>query len=234
MGTQSAAGVAVNTVTLLLMLVDMLLVRVNIAYYQKGKLINSRISILKNYVSFQFWVDLLSNLSLIVYMSSGNPKFIYVKIIFYIKIYTFVKIDQEIMHSLELHRVVYAIYRLTRMIVFVWFLTTWAGCIFFAIDYHFYLDPHSPYRAMGQLWLTNTAAVGNLDLIQNFSWDVWYDYALYWAIQTSSTVGYGDLTPMNPPEVFYCNLVILLMTVLFAFFINSIWEIIGTLQQSSV
>ena len=61
----------------------------------------------------------------------------------------------------------YAIYRLARMIVFVWFLNTWAACIFFAIDYNFYLQQGTYYQ-QGQLWLTNTAAVGNLDLIQNF------------------------------------------------------------------
>ena len=127
----------------------------------------------------------------------------------------------------------YCIYRLIRLIVILWFITTWIATIFFAIDYHYYLAKGYYYQK-NQLWLTNTAAVGNLEIIKVFSWYVWYEYALYWALQTSSTVGYGDLTPMNPPEVLYCNFVILFMTVLFAFFINSIWEIIGEVQESSV
>ena len=117
----------------------MVIIRVNIAYYQKGKLITSRVSILRRYFSFQLWIDMISNLILIVYLGSGLASLVYLKLIFYIKLYTFFKVDANIMHSLELLRVVYAIYRLARMIVFVWFLTTWAACIFFAIDYHFYL-----------------------------------------------------------------------------------------------
>jgi hypothetical protein len=95
-------------------------------------------------------------------------------------------------------RISYAFYRLLRVVIGLWFLATWIAGIFFAIDYSFYLEKGFYYQK-NQLWLTNTSAVGNLNLIINFSWYVWYEYALYWALQTSSTVGYGDLTPMNPP-----------------------------------
>ena len=146
------------------MFVDMGFVRVNIAYYQKGKLITSRQSILRKYFSLQLWIDLISNLVLVIYLAAGLPSLVYLKFIFYIKIYTLLKVDHAILHGLELARVAYAIYRLARMIVFVWFLTTWAACIFFAIDYHFYLERGTYYNE-GQLWLTNTEAVGNLNLI---------------------------------------------------------------------
>jgi hypothetical protein len=53
---------------------------------------------------------------------------------------------------------------------------------------------------------------------------------LYWALQTASTVGYGDITPMNPPEVFYVIIIILIMTILWAFYVNTIWTIISDLQ----
>ena len=79
---------------------DMLLIRVNISYYQKGKLITSRASILKKYFSLQLWIDLISNLVLTIYIASGIPSLVYLKFIFYIKVYTLVKIDSAIMHSL--------------------------------------------------------------------------------------------------------------------------------------
>jgi hypothetical protein len=81
--------------------------------------------------------------------------------------------------------------------ILLWFITSLAATIFFAIDYYYYLE-QGYYYHNGWLWLTNSEAVGNLDIINNSDWFVWYTYALYWAIQTASTVGYGDLTPMNP------------------------------------
>jgi len=66
-----------------------------------------------------------------------------------------------------------------------------------------------------------------MDVITSFVWPYWMVYAVYWAMQTATTDGYGDMTPKNPISTFYCNCIILLMTVMFAFFINSVWGIIG-------
>ena len=158
--------------SLLVLMVD-LLVRFNISYYQKGKLIVSRLTIFKKYISFQFWIDVGAVVVIMFYLVGGDAQLIYFKCIFYIKIYSLFKIDNDILHRLELSRVIYAIYRLIRLIIFLWFVTTWIATIFFAIDYSFYLKK-GYYYDKNQLWLTNTAAVGNLDLIKNFTWDVWY------------------------------------------------------------
>lgn len=42
-------------------------------------------------------------------------------------------------------------------------------------------------------------------------------------------VGYGDITPRNPVEVAYCDFAIVLMTLMYAFFISSVWEILTEL-----
>ena len=70
-------------------------------------------------------------------------------------------------------------------------------------------------------------------MIEEFPWYVWYEYALYWIFQSSTTVGYGNVTPKNPPEVLYCNFGILLGTLFFAYYINEIWNIIGDVQDAS-
>ena len=97
---QSAAGIAINTVTLIVLFADMLVVRVNISYYQKGKLICSRASILRKYFRLQLWVDLISNLVLTIYVASGVSSLVYLKFVFYIKVYSLLKVDSAIMHSL--------------------------------------------------------------------------------------------------------------------------------------
>jgi hypothetical protein len=37
-----------------------------------------------------------------------------------------------------------------------------------------------------------------MDVITNFTWPYWLVYAIYWAMQTATTVGYGDMTALNP------------------------------------
>ena len=91
----------------------------------------------------------------------------------------------------------YSIYRLLRIVAFVFFFVNWCACIYFAIDYAFYQQKGYYYQTT-QLWLNGSPATSNLDLVQIFPWTAWYNYALYWAVQTSSTIGYGDMTPRNP------------------------------------
>lgn len=55
---------------------------------------------------------------------------------------------------------------------------------------------------------------------------------MYWALQTVSTVGYGDITPRNPPSVVFTNISILITMFFFVFFINNIIEIIDEMTTS--
>ncbi len=59
-------------------------------------------------------------------------------------------------------------YKLFRMVTITWLFTTWAACIFFAIDYSYYTDPNSTYNIENQLWLTNSEVVDGLDIIASF------------------------------------------------------------------
>lgn len=150
-------------------------------------------------MKLQFWLNLISILALTIYLSVYNQYFIYIKILFYCRLYNLYIIDGQILHIMEFQRISFGLYRLARLVVFFWYLATIAGGIFFAIDYGYFLDKSSQYYKNDQLWLTNSSAAGNLSIITNYTWPVWYSYGLYWSLQTASTVGYGDITPMNPP-----------------------------------
>ena len=47
-------------------------------------------------------------------------------------------------------------------------------------------------------WLVSAASMPN---IINWDYTVHYLYAMYWSIITACTIGYGDITPLNPYEV---------------------------------
>ena len=68
-----------------------------------------------------------------------------------------------------------------------------------------------------------------IDLVETYSWKVWLNYAVYWALQTISTLGYGDITPRNPVEVAYCDIVIIGFCFVYPYFLNAAWEIIVVL-----
>jgi hypothetical protein len=60
----------------------------------------------------------------------------------------------------------------------------------------------------------------------DLSWWQQYFYALYWAIVTMATIGFGDLTPANYLETAVLCILMLLGTTVLSFNISSIGSII--------
>ena len=135
---QTAGGLAVNIIFLLILITDTLFVRFNLAYYKNGKEITSRVDIFEKYIKFRFWIDLTSTVVLFIFIAGGNSNLVYLKIVFYVKIYSLVIIDQEILDWLDIYPISFAIYRFIRVILLLWFFTTWFASVYFAIDYYFY------------------------------------------------------------------------------------------------
>lgn len=51
---------------------------------------------------------------------------------------------------------------------------------------------------------------------------VGYVYSLYFILMTMTTIGYGDITPVNPIEIGFTLFVMLICSALFGFTLNSI------------
>jgi hypothetical protein len=111
------------------------------------------------------------------------------------------------------------------MVGLIFFLTSFEACIYFAIDYSYYVEKGNNYEN-GYIWLTGSKATNYMNIIEDFDWLAWYIFALYWAVQTTSAVGYGKMTPRNPIEVLLCNIVMLTTVCIFVTFANTILDII--------
>ena len=174
-------------------------------------------------------------LALLIYVAAGLPQLIYLKIVFYLMGYCLYKTDGEILVKLELKRLTLGAYKLARLIILLMFVVLWLSCVYFAIDYHYYLLKGEYYPV--NLWLTNSVCSqysngSFIDLAAVYPWYIWLNYAFYWTLQSITGVGYGDITPRNPQEVIYCNFVILVMSVAYALFVNNVWELISELNET--
>jgi hypothetical protein len=126
-------------------------------------------------------------------------------------------------------------YQFLRISFILFFVIVWIASVYFAIDYTYYLEGEDGYYySSEQLWLygspTFSAIAFPLDVVKEFQWPYWLIYAMYWSMQITATVGYGDVTARNPVTILYSGIVMILMTVLFALFINTVWTIINNLE----
>jgi hypothetical protein len=70
------------------------------------------------------------------------------------------------------------------------------------------------------IWLTNT---------WDLPWSGRYVNSLYWAIITMTTMGYGDVIPLNTREKVFVIVTALISSVIFAYSMNNIGEILKDL-----
>lgn len=134
----------------------------------------SRNLIFTNYFQLQFWLDLISTLILVVYLAGRAEVLAYVKIIFYIKIYSLYKINETVRKVLQGSKASTILYQFLKLIVITWFLNTWSASIFFAMDYSSYQSGDT-YNATDSLWLTNSQLInGSLIAIYPDEWYIWY------------------------------------------------------------
>jgi hypothetical protein len=59
-----------------------------------------------------------------------------------------------------------------------------------------------------------------------------YIYSVYWAVTTMSTVGYGDLTPLNSKERVFCIFTMLFSSIIFAYSLNTIGTIVTSITET--
>lgn len=103
-------------------------------------------------------------------------------------------------------------YLLIRLTCGIMFLCHIAACIYLRVGYY----------QLGQ----TSGSSSWLEKYKNYSFLIQFEWALYWSVTTILTVGYGDITPQAPNEVLVTIICMLVSCVIFAYCINSIWEIL--------
>lgn len=70
--------------------------------------------------------------------------------------------------------------------------------------------------------------------LSDADWSERYITSIYWAITTMITVGYGDITPLTPPEKLYAIACMLLACGVFGYTMNRIGNIFQSFEETSM
>ena len=108
-----------------------MLISFNIAFYDRGKLIMDRRVIFFHNLKEKFFLDLITNLGLLMNIISPDEKIYY--ILFYVRFFEFNEIRNRLNTHFKLQHRFPETYEVTNLIIEVLLLAHFLGCIFYYI-----------------------------------------------------------------------------------------------------
>ncbi|CAD8213597.1 unnamed protein product [Paramecium octaurelia] len=191
----------------------------NTCIYNKGILITSRAKIVKFYCIEGFFIDLF----LVVPFFIGQQfNFRYFDFVIVLKVFQLSSLFSSLFNRLELTNRQTAIFDLFKMISFMILVAHFSACIWHIIGQWGEWGHHE-----GKTWL-------KVAQLQNESWLDRYVVSFYWSIVTMTTIGYGDIIPVNLTERIFVIFMTMISSATFAYTVNNIGGIFQDFSKQSV
>lgn len=165
--------------------------------YREGLLIKDRKILLSEYLEFNFWIDAMALFSVVFplilrqYYAANL-----IKILFYPKIIILNQLDMRIVKVLVFNVKAKTFYLIGRLVVFMIMISHYIGIGFYMVGYYVYSTNYYGPNTPNLCWLYNAEAYSQIILL--LDWKGQYLYTMYFSIGMTTTIAYGDITPLNP------------------------------------
>ena len=132
------------------------------AYYQKGILVTSRVSIFKRYYQLYLWLDLIALVSIIAPYVSLSLTTNYFKLLFASKLLTTYELDKYLLMYVKNRFKRSYVYGLIRLVLLVILWSHWFGIGFFSLDYWVYTTNYYGPNTPNYCWIYNSPLNQNI------------------------------------------------------------------------
>ncbi|EQC29671.1 hypothetical protein, variant [Saprolegnia diclina VS20] len=185
----------------------------------KGK-VHFRLKLIaKKYVFSWFIVDFLSTFPFTAVVSGSDPTIRRAlklfRLIRLLRLFRMLRILNRLQHALLIRSTISSLFRYCLTVVFI---SHWFACYFFWVSYQDSMYEIPPINT----WLKEK------NLLRTTMWDQ-YIAALYWAVMTLATVGYGDVSGISPNERCFAIVAMFAGAGIFAYGITNIVSLVSSL-----
>ncbi|KAF0688107.1 Aste57867_20268 [Aphanomyces stellatus] len=185
----------------------------------KGKVYTDHKVIAKHYVSTWFFVDFISTFPFTVLFQSDNKSLSKIlkmfRLVRLLRLFRMIRILNRLQHALLIRSTISSLFRYCLTVVFI---SHWFACFFFWVSYQDSTAPGPPLNS----WLKEKSLLGATITDQ-------YVAALYWAIMTLATVGYGDVSAVSTNERLFAIFAMFTGAGIFAYGITNIVALVSSL-----
>mmetsp|Transcript_5649 Transcript_5649/g.35073 ORF Transcript_5649/g.35073 Transcript_5649/m.35073 type:complete len:796 (+) Transcript_5649:230-2617(+) len=204
------AGAIIQYLLETMFLID-IVVNFNLAYYVRNKLIMDRKLIAKRYLSFMFWVDLVGvfpfdivALAIAGQLNSQSSLGSYLGLFRLLQLVRLYRFDALVKFLQYQHKVSLLLVTFLRNVFYVLFLSNMGACGFYFIARQEGFDSES--------WIGQ----GPINFEQATTAEL-YIVAMYWALSTLETIGFGDYTAITSIEQAWASIFIFLAMMMVAY-----------------
>ena len=215
-----------------------ILLNFNTAYYWRGTLVVSRVMIAKQYLKVWFWLDVAATfpyeycIRLIpggdsIYSDRGSAAYKTPEMIRLLKMINFIRI-LRLLRLAKLKRVLYqledfisqdiigSLFIFLRLSISAFFIAHWTACSWYMVSS---IDssekPDTWVRTKG-IWVEDGAERSEA-----------YVTALYWAVTTMNTIGYGDISAVTDNEKVCAICAMVVSCGVFAYILGNISNVVN-------
>jgi hyperpolarization activated cyclic nucleotide-gated potassium channel 2 len=203
-----------------------ILINFNTGFYEKGILIMDRVKILKNYLSFWFWVDIVSTIpidKILGFDSSNNNQagkvLKFVRVLRVLKLLKLIRLTKLKFMIIKIkdrisNKTILSFITVGKLLLYLFLIAHSFACTMYSVSSE-NLEPES--FLYGIINKSGKEIISKTEL---------YISCLYWALVTMASVGYGDFSPKSSTERIFGIITMIFSSITFGFILGNISTVV--------